>query len=277
MSRRRELARRLGALGDIAGILSAMRGLSLMEIRALEDSLPAQRRMLDTIEQAAADVLATRPAPDLAETGPAICILVGSEQGFCGDFNDVLLAGWQARAPAAGMAYLSVGQRLASRLGTSAQPLLELAGASLADEVPKVLLRLTAALSELAATPAWRGHCLSALHHDAEPGRLRLRQLLPMQPALAPVRRAYPPDVTLPLPRLLQGLTRHYLHAALNQVLYSSLLAENRQRHAHMQTALNRLDEDRDRLRLAYNAQRQEDITEEIEVILLSAGIPADA
>jgi F-type H+-transporting ATPase subunit gamma len=50
-------------------------------------------------------------------------------------------------------------------------------------------------------------------------------------------------------------------------------MAENRQRHAHMDSALNKLDEDRARLRLAYNAQRQEDITEEIEVILLTAGV----
>jgi F-type H+-transporting ATPase subunit gamma len=50
-------------------------------------------------------------------------------------------------------------------------------------------------------------------------------------------------------------------------------MAENRQRHAHMESALNKLDEDRARLRLVYNALRQEDITEEIEVILLSAGM----
>ena len=56
-------------------------------------------------------------------------------------------------------------------------------------------------------------------------------------------------------------------------MLYSSLMAENRQRHAHMENALNKLDEDRARLRLVYNALRQEDITEEIEVILLSAGM----
>ena len=40
-----------------------------------------------------------------------------------------------------------------------------------------------------------------------------------------------------------------------------------------MDSALNKLEEDRARLRLAYNARRQEDITEEIEVILLSAGL----
>ncbi len=52
---------------------------------------------------------------------------------------------------------------------------------------------------------------------------------------------------------------------------YSSLTAENRQRQAHMDQALQRLEEKAERLRRACNAQRQEEITEEIEIILLSA------
>ena len=54
-------------------------------------------------------------------------------------------------------------------------------------------------------------------------------------------------------------------------MLYSSLMVENRQRQAHMDRALQKLDEDTARLRLAHNIQRQKEITEEIEVILLSA------
>ena len=70
---------------------------------------------------------------------------------------------------------------------------------------------------------------------------------------------------------LLLSLTDHYLYAVLNEVLYSSLMAENRQRQIHMDRALQRLDEDKLRLKFAYNTQRQEDITEEIETILLSS------
>jgi hypothetical protein len=46
MSRRRELSRRLASLTDIAGIMSAMKGLALMEIRVLQDFLATQRRMV---------------------------------------------------------------------------------------------------------------------------------------------------------------------------------------------------------------------------------------
>ena len=95
---------------------------------------------------------------------------------------------------------------------------------------------------------------------------------------MAPAKAcAYPADLNLPPEVFLRGLTGHYLYAALNAVLYSSLMAENRQRQVHMDRALQRLDEDSARLQLTYNIQRQEEITEEIEVILLSADMLSEA
>lgn len=60
--------------------------------------------------------------------------------------------------------------------------------------------------------------------------------------------------------QFLSGLTGYYLFAALNEVLYNALVAENRWRHAHMDGALNKLAEYSAHLRLACNAQRQEEI-----------------
>jgi F-type H+-transporting ATPase subunit gamma len=54
-------------------------------------------------------------------------------------------------------------------------------------------------------------------------------------------------------------------------------VAENRQRLAHMEHALNRLDETAARLALKRNALRQEKIVEEIEVILSSEQAFANA
>lgn len=54
--------------------------------------------------------------------------------------------------------------------------------------------------------------------------------------------------------------------ASLYGLLYESLAAENRQRLAHMEQALDRLDETLARLAVQRNALRQEKIVEEIEV-----------
>ncbi|HJV26199.1 MAG TPA: FoF1 ATP synthase subunit gamma [Aromatoleum sp.] len=280
MSRRRELSRRLGALAEISGIMSAMRGLALMETHVLQEFLPTQRRMVSRIEAAAADFLAWHPELlSAAKPNSEICILVGSEQGFCGDFNEALLRYREAhcRDKVVPGHFLTLGHRLASRLdGDTSLALLQLPGASVADEVPTVLLRLTRELNRLLATGEMAGCGLSVLYHCDATGDIRLRHLLPLRDLPAPVARPYPPEINLPAEDLLTALTGHYLYAALNEVLYSSLMAESRQRHAHMDRALKKLDEESEQLQQAYNAQRQEDITEEIEVILLSAGMLED-
>ena len=60
------------------------------------------------------------------------------------------------------------------------------------------------------------------------------------------------------------------LHADGTAVLYP-LMAENRRRMQHLEGAIRRLEERTSELALKRNALRQEEITEEIEVILLSA------
>ena len=275
MSRRREIARRLEALSDIGGIMSAMKGLALMEVRILTDFLASQQRMVAGIEAAASDFLAAHG--EFANTdggGQELCILIGSEQGFCGDFNESLLARREAlrQQKDAPQRWLAVGRRLASRIGDRDFIELALPGAIVADEVPAVLLRLTGELGRLLARPELAGFGLSALYHCAASGEIRLRRLLPLRDLPPPASsHAYPAELNLPPEVFLRGLTGHYLHAVLNEVLYSSLMAENRQRQVHMDSALQRLDEDSARLKLTYNIQRQEEITEEIEVILLSA------
>lgn len=276
MSRRREIAQHRRSLADIAGIMSAMKGLALMETRVLHDLITPQLRLVAGIEDCAARFLAwhgTLLAPHGNEaTVPEIWIVVGSEQGFCRDFNEALLDR-QTRllADASGpVVPVVIGRRLAERAGRSAVP-LALPGASVSNELPGVLLRLTRELQRLLTDAATRGAGVRALYHCDATSQMRLRQLLPFSDLPAPPRASYPPRLNLDPGDFLADLTGHYLYAVLNEVLYSSLLAENRLRLAHMDSALRRLDEDSRRLQLAYNAQRQADIVEEIELFMLSA------
>jgi F-type H+-transporting ATPase subunit gamma len=68
----------------------------------------------------------------------------------------------------------------------------------------------------------------------------------------------------------LTGLTEQYLFAALHELLYSSLMAENQRRMQHMDAAVRRLERTSADLLRRRNILRQEEITEEIEVIMLS-------
>lgn len=274
MSRRREIGRKLDALTDIAGILSAMKNLALMETHVIEEFLDSQRRTVASIETAAADFLAWHPEyrASSAERGE-LCVLIGSEQGFCGDFNETIEGhirelSAHSRAPDR---WVLIGLRLAERLGDHPSVARTLPGATVADEVPPTLLRLTRELTTLLTTEDLSGHGLSVLYHDDATGGIRLQRLLPLSDLQPPPAHPFGPDLNLSGTEFFEALTDHYLFAVLHEVLYSALMAENRARLAHMDRALDRLNEDTARLRLAYNAQRQEEITEEIEVILLSA------
>ncbi|HET6464833.1 MAG TPA: F0F1 ATP synthase subunit gamma, partial [Nitrospiria bacterium] len=96
MSKRREIERRLQALGEIKDILSAMKNLALMEVRKLTRFLSTQQRVVANIESAVADFLSYHP--DLLvepENRREVYILIGSERGFCGDFNEALLPAFE--------------------------------------------------------------------------------------------------------------------------------------------------------------------------------------
>lgn len=268
MSRRREILQRIAALDDIAGIMGAMQALAVMETQRLREVLANQQGLFASLAATAAEFLAWYP--QFATTsGDDIWLLLGAEQGFCGDFNDSLRIWLRTHAlaqPPAGQRIV-IGRRLADRLP---QPCgLVLPGATVGDEVPRVLQRLSAELARLFATSPGIGLCV--LHHDDARGTLHLQRLLPLRDLPAPRPRPFAPRLNLDPAAFFAALTGEYLYAALNTVCYSSLMAENRQRLAHMDHAVRQLDEDRNRLRLRYNARRQEEITEEIEMILLSA------
>lgn len=277
MSRRREINKKLEALSDIAGIMSAMKGLALMEIRILMDFIVCQQRMVTSIEQTAAEFFATHGTLANSPTVERmICIVIGSEQGFCGDFNETLLAemntlSLQQTKP---VFWLIVGRRLANRIDKHDPTTTLLSGAIVSDEVPNVLLQLTQRLNSLLAQEHIPSCGISVLYHCDTSDIIRSRHLLPLSNLSAPLNmNAYPAELNILPEELLLSLTDHYLYAVLNEVLYSSLMAENHQRQIHMDRALQRLDEDKLHLRFAYNTQRQEDITEEIETILLSSDL----
>jgi len=89
----------------------------------------------------------------------------------------------------------------------------------------------------------------------------------------APTRPStgYPPLLNLAPEAFLAELLDHYLFAALREMFYTSLTAENHQRMEHLQRPLDRLEQQTAELGLKCNTLRQEEITEEIEVTLLSA------
>ncbi len=272
MSRRREVETHLGTLGEIREIMAAMKNLSFMETRKLSRFLDAQRQVVRTIEAAAADFI--HAFPDLSprvEKDAVVHVLVGAERGFCGDYNEALLqylaSGQVENAGASRL--IVVGSKLGERLEQDTRVIHTLAGASVAEEVPTVLRQVVDFIEELETR--WAVCRVSAIHHAGQ--AVKATSLLPPFQDLpaSPQSLRGDPFLYLQPSVFIAELTDHYLFAALHALFYSALYAEHQKRIQHLEGALKRLDDQCDQLKRRRNVLRQEEITEEIEQILLSA------
>jgi F-type H+-transporting ATPase subunit gamma len=273
MTRRREIEQRRAKLIEIRDIMHSMRTLAFMETHKLARVLDAQRAVVKSIQAVAADFLAFYPeALPEAPSPTEVYLLIGSERGFCGAFNEALLArlasaaGTSARRPLV----VATGRKLHALLDERPDVVARVAGANIAEEVAMVLSRLVAALPALPARPDTLA--LKVVYHGLTSPEVVVETLLPpfhRPPAAAP-SFALPPLLNLPPEQFLLELAEHYLFAALHEALYASLMAENQRRMSHLDAATQHLDEKTAELLRRCNALRQEEVIEEIEVILLS-------
>ena len=281
MSRRRELLHQCKKLGEAREIVSSMKSLAFMESRRLDKFLGMQRQLVQAMETAAADFLQFHanvlPSADTAGEAPQhLFLLLGSERGFCGNFNERLIDALdqainERKDGTENIAVIACGRKLCGRLEGHPHLIAGLDGAAVLDEVTGTLNRLVDTLGDLQ-----RGEnmlTLTVLYHDPEQESAVARELLPPFQQLPPLSKGLngPPQLNLPPAQFLMALVDQYLFATLQEILYVSLMAENLQRMQHLEGAVRYLDQNLDSLRRRSNQLRQEEITEEIEVILLSA------
>jgi F-type H+-transporting ATPase subunit gamma len=278
MSRRRDLEERLGSLEDIGKIMGSLKNLSYMETRKLARFIDSQRRVVAAIEAAAVDFLGHHPELLRAPGQPGtLYALIGAERGFCGSFNQAIMAELERVAGAQGGRHglVAVGTRLATMLEADPRLADGIRGAAAAEEVPAVLSRLVQTLGRIARERDLP--TLVVIHWDADTEAVRQVPLLPpfRDPATAPApAHPFPPRLSLDPETLLAALVEQYLFAALHALLYSSLMAEHQQRVRHLGGALERIESRVRELGQQRNLLRQEEITEEIELMLLHLNEP---
>ncbi|MGR9100555.1 MAG: F0F1 ATP synthase subunit gamma [Gammaproteobacteria bacterium] len=268
MSRSRELRQHIRQLKEIRNILNSMKNMALMETSKLSRFLALQSRVVENIETAAADFIAHYPLIDCPpDTHPQVYLLFGSERGFCGDFNEALI---RAAGTCRESEIIGVGRKLCQSLERFCSDPIRVGGANVAEEASRVLNDLAAVIGSLQKKHA--PLYLTAFYHDDDADRIVERRLLPPFQGLIdrPAQRI-PPLLNLDPADFLADIIEHYLFAALHEIAYKSLMAENRQRLRHMEGAVSHLDNETDKMLKKSQTFRQEEITEEIEVILLTA------
>ena len=274
MTRRRNLEHHRHSLGEIRDIMNSMKTLAYMETQKLARFLDVQHAVVRSINEVAADFLSFHPEtlPEAKEATP-VYLLIGTERGFCGDFNHALLRHLETALqahPSDSPMLIAVGRKLHTLLEGDAHVVALIDGASVVEEVTSLLNQV---VSELTTLQDKHGVLtVFCLYHGSEDGIVMQKLLPPFQRLLHKLPRFPHPPVLNQSPReFLVELTDHYLFAALHEMLYSSLMVENHHRVAHLEGAVKHLDDKSAELARQCNTLRQEEIIEEIEVILLSA------
>jgi F-type H+-transporting ATPase subunit gamma len=274
MSRRHELQRRVASLGEIEGIMIAMKNLAFMEIQKLARFITTQLNVVTAIETIASDFIThygnVLPRSQMVHDA---YLLVGSERGFCGDFNESIVKAAQEQLGAPDPPpVVVVGHRLATKLEGYPRLATVIEGPGVAEEVDSVLASVVRPFTQLERkllTDEVLG--LVIIYHSSETGSVELRRLLPQpEPKLYAHQFSHAPLLTLAPTDFLAKLTEHYLFAALHEAFYSSMMVENQYRLNHMDNAIRQLDKRMTEFMMRSNRLRQEEITEEIEIIMLS-------
>lgn len=288
MTRRRELEEHLHKLGEIRDIMNSMKTLAYMETRKLNRFLGNQHSMMEDIKKLASDFVSNFPET-LSIKGDTtnIYLLIGSERGFCGNFNETLLPALESSLDEnknSKSLLVTVGHKLRNILEEDKRINAHLNGANVTEEIETVLTSIVDTLINLQAT--YPSISLYVIYHAEEHGesqtgdnsQVLIQKLLP--PFQDYLDRTTPlpnkPILNIPPAEFLLELTDHYLLAGLHEILYTSLMAENHRRMQHLEGAVDYMDDKADELTGKCNALRQEEIIEEIEVILLNAGSPEE-
>jgi F-type H+-transporting ATPase subunit gamma len=263
MSQSRDLQLHINQLEEIRSILNAMKNLAFMVLYKISRLQHFQSQVVAHIEDSAATLLTTYPDTLIIEraTQP-VYIVIGSERGFCGDFNEQLL---DSLANQACEGIIVIGSRLLGHLDSYPYPIIaSLVGANVEEDVPSLLEQLFEQFEHLPAEQT-----LIAVFHDHPTDVIKQRQILPLH--VSKLKTATPVLLNLPPELFFSNLLKRYLLAVLHEIIYLSLLSENHRRLQHLDGAVQHLDNQTKKLQRKSQVYRQEEITEEIEVILLGS------
>ena len=212
------------------------------------------------------------------DSGATLLIVFGSERSFCGGFNKLVAqAMLKYRDTDPRQRIIAVGSRLQH---TEEYLLLEeqqsdrhtiVTGALVAEEIPSVLNTLVECIANWQSDKKNCFSCITALYHNSHTAKVEQKNIFPLSldiPKEIDILR-YAPQIYLPPDTLYRQLLENYMFVTLESVITDSLMAENQARIQHMEGAEHHANDELEQLARRHQQIRQEEITEEIELITL--------
>lgn len=278
-----QLHHRIESAEDLLSVVKTMKSMAAVNIHQYEQATTALAEYEDTVAAGLRVLLFRRPElveqarrAQVARTG---VVVIGSDQGMCGAFNERLVEfGVEALADEGVLDrprdVLSVGHRVRTRLedaGLASETHFNLPGSvgAVTELVDDMLVALSRWRSQNQVDQVLVLYNRPAAGAGFEP---TLRHLLPLDRRWLERLRAeageWPtrqlPTFTMDADRLFSSLVQEYLFGGLYRSCADSLASENASRLASMQAAQRNVEELLDELRADYRRSRQTAITEEL-------------
>jgi F-type H+-transporting ATPase subunit gamma len=275
------IKRQLETAEDLRSIVRTMKALAAVSIRQYEEALASLAEYARSVDLGLQALLRDRPAvlgtmPRAPARRPGIIVL-GSDQGLCGAFNEHIAAFYlESRAARTTKIsqgpLLAVGLRVAGRLEDGGAPpdetlTLPVSAALVARLVQDLLERIDAwraagvvdgvrlYFNRPRPESAYRPHQETLLPLDV--AELRAMVAAPWRPRAMP---AFVSDWDV----LFSTVVRQRLFVTLHRAIAASLAAENASRLAAMHAAQRNIEERHEALRGQFHFQRQTSITTEL-------------
>jgi len=281
------LQRRITTVQDLAAVVRTMKALSGATIRQYENAAAAVSEYYRTVELGLQAVLHSAPLPPEPHRpteAAAGLIVIGSDHGLCGRFNELIVQHALAELdglPPSPRYYLAVGAQVQSRLNELQRPVT--ATLNTPASVVVITETIEAILLEI---DRWRNQHkvfdIVLAHHSPtgrtlyRPGSLRL---LPLDLGVfqTPWLGRSLPYYTQDRQALLAALIRQYFFVVLFRACAESLACEHAARLAVMQRADKNIAEHLQELNNQYRQQRQAVITEELlDIVAGSEALTTD-
>lgn len=274
------LKRKIQSANDLLGVVKTMKALAAVSIRQYQRAVESLVDYSRTVELALQIVL--REISETSASSPRKpprlgAIVFGTDQGLCGQFNNIVAQHALAEMdrlniPVESRYLISVGMRTAD--------LLEEAGHKVWNilDTPGSIAGMTFLVQDiLLILEEWRFrksieyvYLFFNEYISGATYRPRTYQLLPLDKRwLGEIKSRRWVSRTLPMftiewERIFRSIIREYLFVSLYGALANSLASENASRLAAMQNAEKNIEERLEELEVQFHRQRQMVITEEL-------------
>lgn len=278
------LRRQINNAQDLLSVVKTMKSLAAVNIRHYEQAAESLIDYNRTVELGLHALMRSQEGRELAQNSVGTprwgAIVFGSDQGFCGQFNERIVTFADEELRRRGLVLSRRNRPPITPIGLRCAVLLEDAHYPLATllETPSGLAAVTNLVQDLLVQISeWQTHSginhLLVFHNRPIGGAIyesRWVQLLPLQGDWLHGLKQKPwpgksiPLYTLEWQKLFSTLIRQYMFVVLYRAATESLAAEETARLASMQNAEKNIDERIEDLTKRYHQQRGDAITAEL-------------